>query len=113
MPPSSTVIAAVALLPSAVAVIVAVPRPTPTTVPEFETVAFAGSEVLHEKVRSRAEPEAVFAVAESWTVAAGTRVAVSREIVTDATVGAGGSTTFLPSPHDPTSQAKAMIRMQP
>jgi len=75
-------------------------------------VAFAGSDVLQEKVRCREEPEAVFAVAESWTDAAGTKVAVSREIVTAATVAGGGPTTLSTPPQDPMSQATVRVRMQ-
>jgi hypothetical protein len=64
-PPSSTVIVDVPLFPSTVAVIVAAPAATPATIPEVETVAFAGSEVLQTKLRCSCSPEAALAVAES------------------------------------------------
>jgi hypothetical protein len=64
-------------------------------------VAFAGSDVLQEKLRSNCWPAAVLAVADSWNVAAGTRVAASDAKVTVATVGGGGPTT---SWQEPTSQ---------
>jgi hypothetical protein len=101
----------VALFPSVAAVIVAVPGATPTTIPEFETVAFAASDVLHEKVRGNGSPAAVLADAVSCSVAAGTKVAVSRETVTDATVGAGGPTIPSPPPQDPISQARVKTLM--
>ena len=95
-------IVALPLLPSLVAVIVAVPGATPATIPDVETVAFAGSDVLQAKLRCSCSPEAALAVAESWTVAAGTKVAASDEIVTVAVVGGGGPTTLsAPPPQEP------------
>jgi hypothetical protein len=68
-------------------------------------VAFVASDVLQEKLRSNGWPDALLAVAESWNVAAGTRVAVSDENVTDATVGAGGPATSPPR-QEPISQPR-------
>jgi len=51
------VIVAVALLPSTVAVMVAVPAATPDTIPEDETVAFDTSEEIQEKLRGNACPD--------------------------------------------------------
>jgi hypothetical protein len=108
-PPSSTVTVDVPLFPSTVAVIVAVPGATPATIPEVETVAFAGSDVVQTKVRCSCSPEAALAVAKSCTVAAGTRVAVSDEIVTVAVVGGGGPTMLSPPPpQEPISQPRVI-----
>jgi len=101
---------ATSLFPSTAAVIFAVPGATATTNPELETLAVAGSEVLQEKLRCNGLPDAVVAVAESWSVAAGTSVAVSEEIVTDATVGGGGPTML--SPQDPISAPTVIDAME-
>src|SRR5258707_4330599 len=105
------VILAVARFPSAVAVIVAVPTSTPTTNPELETAALDGSDVVQEKARCNTSPEAFFASAESCSVPAGTRVAVSCETVTKPVLGAGGGATTPSPPQDPISQVPAMIPM--
>jgi len=102
------VIVAVALFPSTAAIIVVTPAATPTTIPEDETVTFATSELVQEKLRCNASPEALLAVAESWTVAAGTKVAVSVERATVATVGGGGGPTTSPPPHEPISQPRVI-----
>jgi hypothetical protein len=81
--------------------------------PEDETVALVRSELVQEKVRGSASPEAVLAVAENWIVAAGTRVAVSEEIVTDAVVGGGGPTMLSPPPpQEPISQLRVIDPME-
>src|SRR4051794_9697120 len=107
-PPSITVIVAVALFPSTAAVIVADPGATPATTPALDTVALVPSDVLQEKVRCNNSPEALFAVAASWMVAAGTSVAVSDANATDATTGGGGGPTTLsaPPPQEPMSQLR-------
>jgi len=76
----------------------------------LETLAVAGSEVLQEKLRCNGLTDAVVAVAESWRLAAGTRVAVSAEIVTAATLGGGGPTML--SPQDPISEPIAIDAME-
>jgi hypothetical protein len=108
------VIVAVELFPSTAAVIVAVPGATPTTIPEDETVAFARSELVQEKLRCNTSPAALLAVAESWNVATGTNVAVSDEIETDAVVGGGGGPTMLspPPPQEPISQPRVIDPME-
>src|SRR5437868_6565563 len=112
-PPSSTLILAVALFPSTAAVIVAGPGATPTTIPELDTVAFVASEVLQEKLRWSCSPAALLATAESWMLAAGTRVAVSDAKVTDATVGGGGGpTTLSPPPQEPMTHVRVSNPMK-
>jgi hypothetical protein len=103
------VIVADALLPSTAAVIVALPGATPATSPLEETVTFAASEVVQAKLRDRVSPAALFAVAASWYVAAGTTVAASADMVTVAVVGGGGgpTTASLP-PHEPISHPRAI-----
>jgi hypothetical protein len=109
-PPSSTVTVDVALFPSTLAVIVAVPGATPATLPVFETVAFATSELDQEKTRGNAVPARSNAVAESWMLDAGTSVAVGAEIAMRSVVGGGGPVTL--SPHEPISQANPIRPME-
>jgi hypothetical protein len=102
----------VALLPSTAAVIVAVPGATPATIPDDDTVAFAGSDVDQARVRDKAFPDRSLAVAESWVLAPGTKVAVSADIVTLSVVGGGGPTTPSPPPQEPMSQARATVPIE-
>jgi hypothetical protein len=97
-----------ALFPSTAAVIVAVPTATPDTVPDDDTVAFAGSEVDQARVRTNAFPDRSLAVAESWTLAPGTRLAVAADIVTLSVVGGGGPVAPSPPPQEPISHASAI-----
>jgi hypothetical protein len=90
-----------ALFPSAVAVMSADPETIPTTIPVEETVAFVVSDDFQVTNRDSTWPEASLAVAESWNVAPGTRLAVSAERVTVAVVGGGGGGGPVASPHDP------------
>jgi hypothetical protein len=69
--------------------------------------------VLQEKVRCSSSPDAVLATAERCTLAAGTRVAVSRESVTNTTVSGGGAITLSPLPQDPISHASVIELIQP
>src|ERR1700716_634134 len=81
-----TVRAAVPLLPSLVAVMVAEPDTTPVTWPLGFTVATLGLLLIHDTVRPvKVLPAESFGVAVSWTVCPICRLAVAGEIVTEAT----------------------------
>jgi hypothetical protein len=81
-----TVRAAVPLLPSLVAVMVAEPGTTPVTWPLGLTVATLGLLLVHDTVRPvKVLPAESFGVAVSWTVCPTCRLAVAGEIVTEAT----------------------------
>jgi hypothetical protein len=83
-----TVMVAVPLRPSLVAVIEAEPGATALTTP-FATVAIVGADVAHDTLRSlRTRPAASVGAATNVHVAAGTRAQVVGVTVTDAT-GAG------------------------
>jgi len=93
-----TVIAAVPLCPSLVAVIVAGPAATPVTSPVDETVATALLLVVHVTARPVSTfPDASFVVAVSCTVAPTLTVAIAGLTVTDAT-GADGVVVPPPPP---------------
>jgi len=82
----ATVIAAVPLFPSLVAVIVAVPAATPVTRPLADTVAIARFELDHATARPASTfPAASFVVALSWVVPPTTALAVAGLTTTDAT----------------------------
>jgi hypothetical protein len=113
MPPSSTVIVEVALFPSTAAVTVAVPGDTPATIPEDDTVAFVGSELVQVKTRCSIWPVRSVAVAENCTLAAGTRLAAGADIVTASVVGGdGGGGPVGLSPQEPISQPSAIEPME-
>jgi|SRR5437868_13191236 len=108
-PPSRTVMVDVALLPSTSAVMTAGPGATPVTVPDDDTVALATSELVQENVRDKTCPDWSLAVALSWKVAAGTKVAVAADSVTLAVTGGGGGGGPVASPpHDPINQPRAI-----
>jgi len=78
--------------------------------PEDETVAFAGLDELHAKVRERTCPDMSFAVAESCSVCEGTSVLVVADMTTTAVVGGGGGGggPVGLSPQDPISQHRVI-----
>src|SRR5207249_1860568 len=83
---TATVIAAVPLFPSLVAVIVADPAPTAVTSPLAETVAAAGALLAQVTARpARGLPLASFGVAVIWTVCPSSTVAEAGFTDTDAT----------------------------
>src|SRR6266481_2672912 len=93
-----TVIAAVLLLPSLIAVIGAEPEATPVTRPPGLTRATVVSPLAHVTVRpTRVPPAESFGVAVSCTVCPTRMLAVAGETVTEATVagvlGAGGASS--------------------
>jgi hypothetical protein len=103
----------VALFPSTAAVTVAVPGATPATIPEDDTVAFAGSELVQVKTRWSICPVRSFAAAESCTLAAGTRLAAEADIVTTSVIGGGGGGGPVGlSPQEPMSQPTAIKPME-
>jgi hypothetical protein len=84
----------------------AVPTETPDTTPAGETVALFGSDVLQAKLRGSTRPDLSFALAESCSVAVGTRVPDVADRTTTSVVGVGGPTGPSP-PQDPRSQQRA------
>ena len=103
----------ICVFPSTAAVTVAVPGATPATIPEDDTVAFVGSELVQEKTRCSIWPVRSFAVAESCALAAGTRLAAGADIVTTSVVGGGGGGGAVGlSPQEPISQPTAIEPME-
>src|SRR5204862_6668078 len=96
-----TVSAAVLLLPSLVAVIVAEPAVTPATRPLPLTVATLGLPLVHVTIRPVSVPPAEsFGVAVSCTVCPTVRLVVAGEIATEATgtvVTVSAAVLLLPS----------------
>ena len=82
---SVTVMEDESLLPSDVAVIVAVPWTTPVTRPSWETVATALLLLLQATLRLRVLPEASLGVAVSWVVPPTVTEALEGAISTEAT----------------------------
>jgi hypothetical protein len=80
-----TVTEAVSLLPSEVAVMVAVPWATPVTRPSWETVATPLLLLLQATLRLRVSPEASLSVAVSWVVPPTVTEALEGAISTEAT----------------------------
>jgi hypothetical protein len=78
--------------------------------PEDETVAFAGSDEVHAKVRDKTCPAMSLAVAESCRVCEGTSVLVVADMTTTAVVGGGGGGggPVGLSPQDPISQQRVI-----
>jgi hypothetical protein len=108
------VITDVALLPSLVAVIVELPALTAVTRPSGETIAIVESDVTHSKRRRNSPPEASLAVADSCTVDAELKVAVSDEIATEAIEGGAGGPVGLSLPtHEPMTQPAASDPTKP
>ena len=97
--------------------IVAGPGATPDTKPEEETVAFAGSDELHAKVRDKTWPDMSLAIAESCNVCDGTSVPVAADMTTTAVVGGGGGGggggPVGLSPQDPISQHRVINPSEP
>ena len=86
-----TVIAAVPLVPSLVAVIVAEPAPTPLTSPRLETVATLESLLAHFRDRPVSGlPAGSFSVAMSWSVSPSWMAPDPGERRTEATTDAAG-----------------------
>jgi hypothetical protein len=85
------VIEAFAVLPSLVAVMVAVPEPTPVTTPALDTVAVPAAPVVQVTARpDRVFPDASFVVAVRMQLFAGLIVQLSGESTTlDTATGAG------------------------
>jgi hypothetical protein len=111
---AATVITDVAIFPSLVAVIVALPAPTAVTKPSGETEAIVESDVLQSNRRRSRSPEASLAVAESCMVAAELKVDVSDEITTEAIGrGKGGPVTLSLPTHEPMMQPAASDPMKP
>ena len=84
-PSSGTTIAAVPLLPGALAVIVAAPTATAVTLPASETTATAGLSLDHTTVRNTRCPAASRTWTASCTVAPSSRVSWGGVTVTVAT----------------------------
>jgi len=81
--------------------------------PVADTVALPWSELVQTKLRDNTCPDASFAVAESWVVAAGTSDADGADMTTLAVVGGGGGGGPVTlSPQDPISQAIPMSAME-
>lgn len=92
--------------------IVALPGATAATTPEDETVALEESDVVHKKERCSSWPDASLAVAVSWTVAVGTNLAVSTEIMMVSVVGGGGPITLSLPAQERMSQPRASDQMK-
>src|SRR2546426_8075183 len=89
-PALATLIAAVPLTPSLVAVMVAVPAPRPRTSPLALTLATAGVPLVQVTVRPLSTfPALSFRVALSWRLTLRSRVAVAGLITTPATAAHG------------------------
>ena len=106
-----TVMVDVPVFPSLVAVMVAVPGPTPVTTPLLDTVATVVELDDHATVRPESvAPLASRTVADSVTLPATARVAVAGDTATDATgTGVGDVTTICALPVFPSDVAVTVV----